>query len=83
MFRYRKMMNSKWQRDSRKFLAEKSRTQIILIEEGAPYHGSNVVKDFKSANVTRLTIERLPAFSPDYNPIEKLWKKIPNAIRRT
>lgn len=22
----------------------------------------------------RLTIERLPAFSPDYNPIEKLWK---------
>ena len=47
---------------------------IILIEDGAPYHGSNVVKDFKSANVTRLTIERLPAFSPDYNPIEKLWK---------
>ena len=48
--------------------------KIILIEDGAPYHGSNVVKDFKSANVARLTIERLPAFSPDYNPIEKLWK---------
>jgi transposase len=48
--------------------------KIILIEDGATYHGSNVVKDFKSANVTRLTIERLPAFSPDYNPIEKLWK---------
>ena len=48
--------------------------KIILIEDGAPYHGSNVVKDFKSENVTRLTIERLPAFSPDYNPIEKLWK---------
>jgi transposase len=48
--------------------------KIILIEDGAPYHGSNVVKAFKSANVTRLTIERLPAFSPDYNPIEKLWK---------
>ena len=45
-----------------------------MIEDGAPYHGSNVVKDFKLANVTRLTIERLPAFSPDYNPIEKLWK---------
>jgi transposase len=48
--------------------------KIILVEDGAPYHGSNVVKDFKSANVGRLTIERLPAFSPDYNPIEKLWK---------
>jgi len=22
----------------------------------------------------RLTVERLPACSPDYNPIEKLWK---------
>jgi transposase len=48
--------------------------KIILIEDGAPYHGSIVVRDFKSANLTRLTIERLPAFSPDYNPIEKLWK---------
>ena len=47
---------------------------IILIEDGAPYHGSNVVKEFKLANAGRLTIERLPAFSPDYNPIEKLWK---------
>jgi transposase len=48
--------------------------KIILIEDGAPYHGSSVVKEFKLANAGRLTIERLPAFSPDYNPIEKLWK---------
>ena len=48
--------------------------KIVLIEDGAPYHGSHVVKEFKLANVARLTIERLPAFSPDYNPIEKLWK---------
>jgi transposase len=48
--------------------------KIVLIEDGAPYHGSNVVKEFKLENVARLTIERLPAFSPDYNPIEKLWK---------
>ena len=48
--------------------------KIILIEDGAPYHGSAVVKDFKLANKERLTVERLPAFSPDFNPIEKLWK---------
>ena len=48
--------------------------KIVLIEDGAPYHGSHVVKEFKLANVARLTIERLPPFSPDYNPIEKLWK---------
>ena len=39
-----------------------------------PYHGSHVVKEVKLANVANLTIERLPAFSPDYNLIEKLWK---------
>lgn len=48
--------------------------KVTLIEDGAPYHGSNIVKEFKLANVDRLTVERLPAFSPDYNPIEKLWK---------
>ncbi len=48
--------------------------KIILIEDGAPYHGSAVVKEFKLANKERLTVERLPAFSPDFNPIEKLWK---------
>ncbi|CAK0763420.1 transposase [Gammaproteobacteria bacterium] len=48
--------------------------KIILIEDGAPYHGSKVVTAFKKANSGRLTVERLPAFSPDYNPIEKLWK---------
>ena len=48
--------------------------KIILIEDGAPYHGSAVVNEFKLANSDRLTVERLPAFSPDFNPIEKLWK---------
>jgi transposase len=45
-----------------------------LIEDGAPYHGSKVVKMFLASQFECLTLERLPAFSPDYNPIEKLWK---------
>lgn len=47
---------------------------IILIEDGAPYHRSQEVKQFKADHAQRLTIEPLPAFSPDYNPIEKLWR---------
>ncbi|WP_420831634.1 transposase [Bathymodiolus japonicus methanotrophic gill symbiont] len=42
--------------------------KIILIEDGAPYHGSGVIKEFKLANVDRLTVERLPAFSPAVSP---------------
>jgi len=48
---------------------------VILIEDGAPYHGAAVVKDFvKNKMKDRLFIYRLPSYSPDFNPIEKLWK---------
>jgi transposase len=47
---------------------------IILIEDGAPYHRSREVKHFQAEHAQRLTIEPLPAFSPEYNPIEKLWR---------
>jgi len=49
-------------------------SKVILIEDGAPYHGSQIVKDFVIEKSDKLYIERLPSFSPDFNPIEKLWK---------
>jgi len=48
--------------------------KIFLIEDGAPYHHSKIVKEFKENNSNRLSVTALPAYSPDYNPIEKLWK---------
>ena len=45
-----------------------------MIEDGAPYHDSNVVNEFKLANAAYLMVEWLPAFCPHYNHIEKLWK---------
>jgi transposase len=42
-----------------------------LIEDGARYHDGKIVKEKQGK---RVTVERLPAFSPDYNPIEKLWR---------
>jgi transposase len=49
---------------------------VILIEDGAPYHGSKIVNEFKETMkaANRLFVYRLPSYSPDYNPIEKLWK---------
>lgn len=49
---------------------------IILIEDGAPYHGGAIVNEYarKMKEKGRLHIYRLPSYSPDYNPIEKLWK---------
>jgi len=61
------------------FLTEvlrKTRKHIILIQDGAPYHKSKAMKKFFEKNSRRLTIYRLPSYSPDFNPIEMLWKKI-------
>ena len=61
------------------FLTEvlsKTRKHIILIQDGARYHTSKAMKHFFTKKAHRLTVYNLPSYSPDYNPIEKLWKKI-------
>ena len=45
---------------------------IILIEDGASYHQAGLVREFVESTQGRLTLERLPAFSPDFNPIENM-----------
>jgi transposase len=54
----------------------KTRKHIILIQDGAPYHRSSEVKKFFNEHKDRLTVFQLPSYSPDFNPIEKLWKQI-------
>jgi transposase len=61
------------------FLAEvlsKTRKHIILIQDGARYHTSKAMRQFFEKKANRITVYELPSYSPDYNPIEKLWKKI-------
>ena len=57
-------------------LLDSSSAPIILIEDGAPYHRSSQVKEFQQDMKARgvLFTCRLPSFSPDFNPIEKLWR---------
>jgi len=57
-----------------KQLIKNNDKHVVLIEDGAPYHGRTIVNDFVKKNSEHITIKRLPSFSPDYNPIEKLWK---------
>jgi transposase len=49
---------------------------IFLIEDGASYHKSKIVTEFKQKmeDENQLYVYRLPSYSPDKNPIEKLWK---------
>jgi len=48
---------------------------LFLIHDGARYHTSASTKAFLAAHRERITAEPLPSYSPDYNPIEYLWKQ--------
>ena len=48
---------------------------LFLIHDGARYHTSAATKAFLAAHHDRITEHPLPSYSPDYNPIEYLWKK--------
>jgi transposase len=48
---------------------------LFLIHDGARYHTSASTQAFLAAHRDRLTEHPLPSYSPDYNPIEYLWKK--------
>ena len=46
-----------------------------MIHDGARYHTSASTQAFLAAHHDRITEHPLPSYSPDYNPIEYLWKK--------
>jgi len=48
---------------------------VVVIQDGARYHTSKAMRAFFTIHADRLTIEQLPAYSPDFTPIEHLWKK--------
>jgi len=49
---------------------------VVVLQDGARYHTSKAMQQFFATHAERLTIEQLPAYSPDFNPIEHLWKKV-------
>ncbi len=51
-----------------------TRRPLFIVQEGAPYHRATAVKDFVAQHANRLTVTQLPSYSPDYNPIEYVWR---------
>lgn len=53
-----------------------STAPIFLIQDGARYHSSKQTRQFFEQQAERLTVFQLPSYSPDYNPIEYLWRDV-------
>jgi transposase len=47
---------------------------LFLVQDGAPYHRATPVTAFFAQHADRLFVTQLPSYSPDYNPIEFLWR---------
>jgi len=53
---------------------EQTTEPLFLVQDGAPYHRAAPVKAFVEQHRDRLQVTHLPSYSPDYNPIEFLWR---------
>ncbi|MGJ0626431.1 IS630 family transposase [Xenorhabdus bovienii] len=53
--------------------------KLHIILDGAGYHRTNLVKDI--AEVFNIELHYLPPYSPNLNPIERLWKYVNEQVR--
>ena len=65
-----------FQMDFLRHVLSQTRKHLIVIQDGARYHTSQDMQAFFYDHKDRLTVYQMPAYSPDYNPIEILWKKV-------
>lgn len=47
---------------------------LVLIVDGAPTHTAGIIEKFEEQNKSWLRLEVLPAYSPELNPTEKVWR---------
>ena len=52
------------------------RQRAILLWDGLPAHRGRVVQHHLATQRHWLTIERLPAYAPELNPVEALWGNV-------
>lgn len=48
--------------------------KAVLIVDNATYHHARLHKDWRDAYARTFELDFLPAYSPDLNPIERVWK---------
>lgn len=52
----------------------RSDKQAVVITDNARYHHAKMHKEWRGARSERMIFDFLPPYSPELNPIERLWK---------
>jgi transposase len=55
------------------YLLRHLRRPLLVIWDGLPGHRSAAVREFVRAQEGRLTLEFLPGYAPELNPVEYIW----------
>ncbi len=55
---------------------EQTEGHLIIVQDGARYHTSKAMRQFFAEHTDRLTVYQLPRYSPQFNPIEYLWRNV-------
>lgn len=56
--------------------SRRSGRQVMLIIDNAKYHHANLHRDWRQAQEPDFHLAYLPPYSPDLNPIERVWKLV-------
>ena len=54
---------------------------LLVIWDGASIHRSEVVKTFLKERPGRIHLVRLPAYSPELNPVELVWSQLKRSLK--
>ena len=49
---------------------------LVLVQDGARYHTAKATQTWLAAHAERVVVVQLPSYSPDYNPIEHVWRYV-------
>ncbi|MGI8935956.1 MAG: IS630 family transposase [Phormidesmis sp.] len=55
---------------------EQTTQPLYIIQDGARYHTAKATQEFIARHSARVRVFQLPSYSPDYNPIEHLWRNV-------
>lgn len=57
-----------------KRISSMSRRRVVIITDNARYHHAKLHADWRKTNEPWFVLNFLPPYSPDLNPIERVWK---------
>jgi transposase len=50
--------------------------RVVVISDNAKYHHATLHKAWREARADRFALDYLPPYSPELNPIERVWKLV-------